>query len=213
MFKFKKQSNQSSSNQENNKISIADELDKLVSLKEKGILSELEFEKEKDKLLNGAKYQAQQPTFIIQNSASSSSSASATAVVKRSGCLSSIIKALLALFVIFLILDFIAWSSGNKTASEVKAKQLISDKQCNQLIKDLIYHKHAQDICLVEAKLGEFNSNLNGDSFAEYSTRNGCPQLPENVAYKLQEETSLNFINALKSSPSKVEFCKKELPY
>ncbi|HDL5257068.1 TPA: hypothetical protein PXB14_001907 [Mannheimia haemolytica] len=63
MFKFKKQSNQSSSNQENNKISIADELDKLVSLKEKGILSELEFEK--DKLLNGAKYQAQQPTFII----------------------------------------------------------------------------------------------------------------------------------------------------
>ncbi|MDW0594302.1 SHOCT domain-containing protein [Mannheimia haemolytica] len=83
MFKFKKQSNQSSSNQENNKISIADELDKLVSLKEKGILSELEFEKEKDKLLNGAKYQAQQPTFIIQNSASSSSSASATAVVCR----------------------------------------------------------------------------------------------------------------------------------
>lgn len=208
-------------------VSNANEIAKLSELKEKGIITEEEFQREKAKLLSGNTNTADeqhsaktaQPTFIIQNSASSS--AAATVVVKRRGCLGSLIKAIVALVVIVLVLDFFVWKSNNPKVSSSSTSSnttqqvtsTVENKSCLQSVKDMAYQQQVQKICYEDLGVESFYSNLDDDDFKTYRESQNCPTLSTADVRIAEDQVAKAITNGLNKAPNKMEFCKTEQGY
>lgn len=188
--------------------SIAAELEKLAKLRDAGILTELEFEKEKARVLNQPGQF--QPTFVIQNSAAASSAASAVAV-RKSSFLSRLIKLIIVLVLFFLFMDFLVWHKNNPELKPTAIESAIPN-DCDQAIKDSIYFDKVRNICFTNGKDTRFKSNLTYDNFTTYFTNKSCPSVTEEYAAKTIQEIS-NLIDGEAGSISNSDFCQRELSY
>ncbi|WP_164027582.1 SHOCT domain-containing protein [Rodentibacter caecimuris] len=200
---------------------MSEELEKLVKLKDAGHLTEEEFKIQKKKILEGEYSAKNQPTFIIQNSASAAASAaSSTRVVKKRGCLSTIAKFILGIFIFFLILSYFV---GNSKQNEKNASKDVSSsfnstqlsQNCEQSNKETYYTAAMHKECFINSGMPEFEKAFILASNKTIAYRQGlkCGVTDLDTQDRYQEQVYQAVSEKINKAGSLRKFCENELPY